>query len=472
MYLNRLLKIPKTTGFRLSLWFSGIFVLSALLLFATLYYFISSTLTKQDHETILSELKMLSAQYETSGITSLEREIKINKKFRKAHPFFIRVADDKNKTLRMYFPYQWAEFDLKRLENVVPANNHRLIHLPAMDNRYVLEVASTLLPDGQWLQVGMSTEEREALLERFRETFASVMVLLFSIGFISGWFLSSRALRPIRHLIRTVQSIDLGKMEARVPGRGTGDELDELGSLFNKMLEKIETLINAMKGSLDNVAHDLRTPMMRLRNIAEIALQTDENIDLCREALADGIEESDRILRMLNTLMDISEAETGVMTLDQGIVDIPALMAGVVDLYGYVAEEKGITIQSKVPDGLQMTADQDRMSQVLANLLDNAIKYTPSGGQIFLDASQNQKEVMITCKDTGIGIPEEETPRIWDRLYRGDHSRSQRGLGLGLSLVKAVVHAHEGRIEVSSEPGRGSTFTIYLPGESANRERA
>ena len=363
----------------------------------------------------------------------------------------------------MFFPYQWAEFDLKKLEKIMPDINQKWIRVPAMDDEYVLEVASARLSDGHWLQVGLSTEGRESVLHRFRETFASVMITLVLLGFISGWFLSFRALRPIRHLIRTVQSIDTGKMEARVPGRETGDELDELVRLFNGMLEKIETLINAMRSSLDNVAHDLRTPMTRLRNIAEAALQSTGDEGLYREALEDGIEESDRILKMLNTLMDISEAETGVMNLDRKVMDIPALMHGVLDVYRYVAEEKDLQVRINAPRELYVTADQSRMSQVLGNLLDNAIKYTPPGGQNFLEARHRHEEVIISIKDTGMGISQKDFPRIWDRLYRGDQNPSQKGLGLGLSQVKAILRAHNGHIDLVTEPGKGSTFSIYLP---------
>ncbi len=465
MYLKHLLKVRKTVGFRLTAWYSAIFILSSLLLFAMAYFFLSSTLQRQDRKTVLLELGELSAKYKRGGMTSLEKEVTINKKLRKKNPFFIRIAGTKNNTLNIFLPYQWAEFDLKKLEKIIPNNNRKWIRLHAMDDKYVLEVASTRLPDGHWLQVGMSTEERERVLERFRETFVIIMIPLVLLGFISGSFLSFRALRPIRHLIRTVQSLDIGKMEARVPSPKTGDELDELVRLFNRMLEKIKTLINAMKGSLDHVAHNLRTPMTRFRGMAENTLQTDQGAELCREALADCIEESDRILKMLNTLMDVSEAETGVMNLDRKVVDISALMDGVVDLYRYVAEEKGLPIYMSAPHGLSVTADPDRMSQVLANLLDNAIKYTPAGGQISLEAYQRQAEVVIIIKDTGMGIPHEELPMIWDRLYRGDLNHSLKGLGLGLSQVRAIIQAHNGRVDVVSEPGKGSTFSIYLPAD-------
>jgi signal transduction histidine kinase len=329
-----------------------------------------------------------------------------------------------------------------------------------------LQVASARLNQGLWLQVGKSIEDQKRILTHFRETFIQVTIVLLLIGFLGGGFLAFRARRPIRNLIQTVSAIDISKMDARVPDPETGDELDDLVRLFNDMLERISTLVHAMRGSLDNVAHDLRTPMTRLRGIAEMALGPAQDLKSCREALSDCIEESERILKMLDSLMDISEAETGFMRLDRRQVKVSALM-DVVEVYRYVAEEKGVGIRVTVPPALQVNADPTRMRQVLGNLLDNAIKYTPSGGQIGIEAREQEGQVVMVITDSGLGISEEELPRIWDRLYRGDKSRTQKGLGLGLSLVKAIVQSHKGRVEVLSTPDKGSTFTVYLPAHNA-----
>ncbi len=463
MFSRPLREMTRRVGFRLTLWYSSIFVLSAVSLFFITYFVFSSYLSRQDQETIRLKVKALSAAYSRGDLGGLEREINVDQKFGRGGGYLIRLAGPEGETLLLILPYQWLGFELKALETRASHEKAQWLRLDLKDASNQLEVLSVPLNGGLLLQVGKSNEERNRILSRFRLIFAGIMVPLVLVGAAGGILVTFRTLRPIRHLIHTVRSVYSGQLDARVPSLRTGDELDQLVTLFNQMLTKIDALIREMKESLDNVAHDLRTPVSRLRATAEMALQSNGTVSDLREALSDCLEESELILRMLNTLMDISEAETGTINLHKERVGLSSIIEQVEGLYAYVGEEKGVTVHTHCPEDLFVFVDADRMRQALANLLDNAVKYTPQGGDVQISAAQQGTQVVLTVRDSGCGISPEDLPRIWDRLYRGDRSRSQRGLGLGLSLVKAIIHSHDGRVEVESEPGKGSTFKIYLP---------
>jgi signal transduction histidine kinase len=322
--------------------------------------------------------------------------------------------------------------------------------------------AFEMLATEQRAMIALPPAVRAGIERHFTGVFPLLMVPILVLGFGVGLLWTIRTTRPLQRLARTVQDIlETGELSRRVPGRSGPGELDRLVRLFNRMLARNEALVQAMRDALDNVAHDLRTPMTRLRGTAERALQDGDDA-AAREALADCLEESEQVVRLLAALMDIAEAESGAMKLHRVEASIPALLGEVVDLYELVAEEKNVEVELDAPAELTAPLDRDRMRQVFANLLDNAIKFGDQGGAVTIRAATDGAEAKIEFQDRGPGIADADLPRIWDRLYRGE-GVSARGLGLGLSTVRAIVEAHGGAVDVETEVGAGTTFVVRLP---------
>lgn len=455
-------RLSASFALRLNLWFAAVVTSVSITVFLVAYYLLSTAIRLKDREVIQGQLEVYRTWYEEGGVEGLQARF-ARQADSGRDSFFVRVSGAENSSLFVSFPRQDIRLDLTQLDTIDTSAPVDWLKLPATNGAIPWLIASTRLPDGQWLQVGKTTEAQAALLEHFRAVFATALLLAVAFGLAAGLLLTGRALRPIRRLTAAFQRVvDTGKMEEHIPPPSGDDELSELTRLFNRMLEKNAALIRGMREALDNVAHDLRTPLTRMRNTAERALQGDD-FSAYREALADSLEESERIAVMLNTLMDISEAETGIMKLDQRPIKLAELARTVVALYELVAEDKQIRVTVSVAEAIVCVADPGRLQQVLVNLVDNSIKYTPRSGSVDIGAEEHLTGVTIIVRDTGIGMEMEEIPHIWERLYRSDKSRAERGLGLGLSLVKAIVHAHGGRMEVDSRLGEGSTFRVTFP---------
>jgi signal transduction histidine kinase len=433
-----------TFGLRIALWYALLFVFGSLVIVLLTYFLTATSLVSRDRQLIDAKLGQYASIYSRGGIEELTETVRAEQQTAPER-LFVRVVDRETEAIVLSMPGGWEPEQL--------------------------ETASLQLADGTFVQVGKSTEERETLLSRFRAVLGVVMLSVVAVALTGGWLVTRSAVVPIRRLTQVFRRIvETGRTDERVPLAGSPDRpgrddaIDELARLFNAMLDKIESLVTGMRDALDNVSHDLRTPLTRLRGAAEMALAGAADVDRCREALADCVEESDRVLVMLNTLMDISEAESGAMELRLEPVRLAEIVARAGDLYREVAEAKGVAIELRpAVDDVVVLADRVGLERVAANLIDNAVKYTPSGGRIEVDVRIENGEAILSIRDTGQGIAADELPRVWERLFRGDASRNERGLGLGLSLVRAIVQAHGGTVAVTSEPGKGSTFTVRLP---------
>lgn len=331
------------------------------------------------------------------------------------------------------------------------------------DEKRLLTIITRQYDNGGSIQAGKDAGETYSIFRRIAgNTLAIVFFSSIFLWPISLYFIR-QSLAPLIQGRAMIEDLAERSQTGLLPEQGNGPELDSLYRQINRLIRQNRHLVSEMQQSLDNVAHDLRTPMTRLRSVAEFGLQADDDTGRLREALSDCLEESERVLAMLKIMMSVAEAESGTMRLEVRECDLAATLEQVVTLYEYVAEERKIAVRLDTDKPLPVRVDVTRISQVWANLLDNGIKYTREGGWVTIDGRVSGGEAEVVFADNGMGISASEQGRIWERLYRGDRSRSQKGLGLGLSYVRAVVLAHGGTVSVASTLHEGSSFTVRLP---------
>jgi heavy metal sensor kinase len=468
MFFEKINRFRHSLAFRLTILYMGIFTILIFTAFYVFYQTMISRINARIDNDMEVEMKECSLTLASKGIDGLKFHIDNEVKSDGINDSFFRLlTTGGEEILSSDIGEQWKELEIDR--NILTNLTEKDPAFHTTKLMHKVRVIYGIVAPGKVLQIGHSLEDQERIFSDFRVLFKILIPVFIILTSFCGWLMAKRSLSSIEQVTQTAMAIANGAMEKRVPLTGRGDEIDRLSAIFNNMLERIQSLISEMKEVTDNIAHDLRSPITRIRGLAEVTLISEKNIEEYQIMAGSTVEECDRLLSMINMMLEISETEAGVSTLNRSEVDVSELIEEACDLYQPLAEDRGIHIEVNIPIKYHLSGDKGKLQRVFSNLLDNAIKYTPPGGKIVVSSEEVDKKVMLSVRDTGIGISREETSRIFERFYRADKSRSVPGAGLGLSLVQAIVRSHGGEIKVSSSPGAGSTFAVLLPLNTISR---
>ncbi len=459
-------KIHRSLTFRLTLWYALIFVASLLSMLLVVYLMLAQRMETRIDELLLSDALEFKHLYRLHGMENIEAEFEREAEVSGTDKVFFRLLSRDGRQLRSSNLHAWKQVPLTRsiltqLTSDQPV--FETVMIPGQPH-HVRMVYLNTAEDSNVLQVGYLRRDDEHLLEEYRRVSAIVLLGGLILAASLGWFMARRALGGVEHITETARQIGTGDFARRVIVSNRGDEIDHLAVTFNMMLDKIQSLIVELKQVTSDIAHDLRSPITRIRGMAETTLLGDSPIQAYQDMAGLVVEESDRLVAIINSLLEIAEADAGVAQLTRSDFDMTGMVQEAVELFRPVAEDRAIAFHMTVPSGpVILTGDKGRLQRVVANLIDNALKYTGPGGQVCIALEDGHSHITISVTDSGIGIDAHDLPHIFDRFYRADRSRSTCGNGLGLSLAQAFVKAHRGTIEVDSAPDKGSTFLIILP---------
>ena len=464
--MNRLRAMFGTTAVRLSALYLALFAICAIVLVFYVTSLSERLLREQTQETVAGELRTIANVYRVNGVPGLVRVI--DRRSRQPGANLYIISSPAGEIIAgNVASLQPGVLDVEGW-TAIPFEYERYGDPRAESHRALAHVV--FLPNGMRLLVGRDVGEPEQVRGLVRHALVMALAIMF-VGALAIWFFVGRtALKRIDHMSVASKKILAGDLSQRLPVAGSGDEFDRLSESLNTMLGRIERLNEGLRQVSDNIAHDLKTPLTRLRNRAEAALAGKASGPAYRKALEEMISESDQLIRTFNALLMISRVEAGSSVAEMGPVDLSQIAADTAELYEPVAEEASVRLTSNIAPGVTVKGNRELLAQALSNLLDNAVKYAGDavGAEIKIALQRDRDGVKLVVADNGPGIPEDRREDAVRRFVRLDESRSKPGTGLGLSLVHAVTALHGGRLDLThTDPAvterPGLTVTITLP---------
>jgi heavy metal sensor kinase len=465
MFSKHRINFFHTISFRLIFWYAVIFSGSCLILFFIVYSHLKNQSIGNVDEDMLETVRELKEMVEQNGLNSAFKHMQIESEISDQRDKFFRAFFSDGKAPREFSQGLWKELSVNQplLKTAERSKQPEFETIQIPGHTRMGRILYVQLNKGITLQMGYSLSNEWRVLRRTRQLFIQILFfVVIPLSTIIGWLMAKHALREVRQLEAVALDITEGKLDQRMPVSPHPTEVTRLSMTFNDMIDRIQLLLKEEKEITDNIAHDLRSPLTRLKGEVEVALSGERSGEEYRENLESVLEEVNNLQKMVDNLLDISSVDFAVPA-ERKRTDLCKFMADLIEIFNYGAEEKGITINLDCSGSLPVNIAPSYMQRAIANLLDNAIKYSHQDGVINISFKNSGGRVKIKIADNGIGISSYDKTKIFNRFFRAENSRSQPGNGLGLALAQAIVKSHGGSITVESELDRGTTFIIDLP---------
>jgi two-component system heavy metal sensor histidine kinase CusS len=461
-----------TLAFRLTAGYALAGLFLVFLATASLYLVLVSELEKSTDLFLADKVNVLRTMLRErpDDWDALREEVELESAARRYEQFYIRLLDERNTPLLMT-PGIADQLDLAQLASQIQRRPDHTIRMRGRNGRS-FRVTSASAPVGlaaaqtDTIQIAVDVSQKEMLLARYRFWFWTILLATFAVFPLVGYKIARHGIRPVEEMATTARHISSTNLRERILAEGYPSELASLANTFNQMLDRLEESFERISRFSADIAHDLRTPVNNIRGEAEVALARARTIDEYRDVLESCLEESVRLSDLVGDLLFLARAESPLTHLRRERVNVAELLDVVREYYEASAAEGSVSLTTAVADE-PLIAELDRtlLQRAVGNLVSNALAHTPPGGAVVLRSNVDSSTIRIAVSDTGVGIPAEALPRVFDRFFRVDSSRSQAsgGTGLGLAIVQSIALLHGGNVRISSQPGRGTTVTLHMP---------